>query len=225
MPLNFFISLLLQICFAQVNFSQTNVNVNPVTKPQATPIVENVEKAKNVVTEKNVNLDHLRKREHRLSWNYQSSNVKVDVETLPKAESDQGLLNIDYGYNWGRFEIGAGYGFSLSDNGASKLTTGLLTVYGRLNILENKPENNFIPYLALGVQSYLEELNSTADLDTKGNGWAFQVGFSWFPLGEIYAVEVALFASNIKGDVKSGTTTLDATIQRTGLAVGYSIFF
>lgn len=246
-------SFMLQFAFAQITFEQTNPNLKPATqdksravtnepsaaKPMpATPsVVESPKVVAPVVptpspaevsaeaSSQAASLAHLRKRQHRLNWDYVSGNTKTEVEGSPDVETDSGTLEIGYGYNFGYFEVGAGYGFSLTDDGTDQNTSGILSIYGRLNIIENKPGNDLIPFIALGVQGYRSELDSTTDLEFTAGGGALQLGLSWFPLGEIYAVELAFFASSVEGDVIVGASTREGSIQRVGLSVGYSIFF
>ncbi len=186
------------------------------------------------VEEKNSTIqmpDHhsaLRKREHSLSWKYSSGRGEIEIEGLAGSlETDSGESNISYGYNTGRFEPGIVYSSTVSKGEDTKSSVGLFTLYGRLNIIENIPGNDYIPYLALAFQSYAEEGESSGiDYDADGRGLAFQLGISIFPLSEIFAVEIGFFSSKISGDFKlDGSQSVDFDLKRSGLGIGYSIYF
>lgn len=170
----------------------------------------------------------LRKREHTLSWKYSSGSGELEIEGLTGSlETHSGESNISYGYNTGRFEPGIAFYSTVSKGEDTKSSVGLFTLYGRLNIIENIPGNDYIPYLALAFQSYAEEGESSGiDYDSDGRGLAFQLGISIFPLSEICAVEIGFFSSKISGDFKlDGSQSVDFDLKRSGLGVGYSIYF
>lgn len=171
----------------------------------------------------------LRKREHVLSWELSSGSSTMKLEGLDKIKNRSTEMNLAYQRNFGWWALGGGFASDVSkdsDNDETSMTTLAIRVQG--NFIENRPGHDLIPYAALELGSLVGETETGSNtVDIRGSGWAFGVGFEWYPFGELFAVNVELSKTNadVKYDMPSSTNRVDADLETTSLSVGYRLAF
>lgn len=168
-----------------------------------------------------------RKREHMLSWKYSSSSTKVTPSGGTSLKVSTGDMKIEYGHNFGWLSLGAGLSTDVS-KGTDKheASASLLHIEGRGHIIENRPGNNLIPYVAIQLEFLSGEAGDGTDtIDISGNAWAISAGLDWFPFGELFALNVNLGLSNADLDYKAPGGIVKADLKGSSLSVGYRIVF
>ncbi|WP_413288312.1 hypothetical protein [Bdellovibrio sp. HCB337] len=197
----------------------------PVAAPAATPapivVIKPIEEAP----------PSLRKRQHAMSWQYKTSSVKSDftpvLGTTSSSDISRGTLQFSYYYNWGHFELGVGAGSSVvTDNDTSDSDAfGSFVVGGMVNFIENAPGNNLIPYVGFAAGSTNENIDiSGSKTRLIGGIGAFAFGLKWFPLEEIFAVDVSISSSSSSATA-SGANVGDYTATTGGFDVGFLLYF
>lgn len=175
----------------------------------------------------------LRKRQHAMSWHYSSTATKTEfvtpapTSTTTKTDMIRGELSFNYAYNFGFIELGVGLGSTTARDNLTddKDTLGTFVLQGTVNLIENKPGNDVVPYLGLGLGSLVENFTiSNADSRVIGGVATFAVGLKWFPFGEIFALDTSFSGSSISA-TSSGATVgnLDGTLG--SFNIGFQIYF
>lgn len=173
-------------------------------------------------------LKTLRARDHWMSWRYVSSITKVDTtvgSSTTKTESKSGELTFSYLYNWGRFMAGGSIGSSISDNSTTKITATSLSLIGQINLIENIPQNNFIPFTRFEVSSLASEISATSTTKGTGSGTAASIGAYILPFGEIFAIELNLGIYG-KGDLSyDDSSKTKQKLEISSFSVGWSMTY
>lgn len=101
-------------------------------------------------------------------------------------------FNIDFGRNWGMYELGPVLRYSYFKEDSSKDTDYALGVYGRYNFIENKVGEFLIPFVRLAVSAGEFKSEADSSTTTRGTYLRFRTGATWFPVNDYVALEGAV---------------------------------
>lgn len=170
----------------------------------------------------------LRKREHNLSVKYGSSEIKVKYNGVSKKSKSSSLIS-SYYYNWGYAEGGVELVSSIDENSTLKINANQTIFAVRGNAVKNEPGNNWIPFAGFGIGYYYQKNRDKSGTSNQYNGkiWALAIGLSWYPLGELVAIEGMFYqlrgSLDYSGDPIIGTNNIDA--EEDGFRLAYTISF
>ncbi|MGE9743234.1 hypothetical protein [Bdellovibrio bacteriovorus] len=171
----------------------------------------------------------LRKRDISLGWNYAHTYQKTTAaQGGPSVTDDQTStkMKFEIARNLARFEFGAMLNFNRAESDGTDATMTVLGAMGRINLIENLPGNDFIPYFVgyLGLVGLTFNGDSSSDYEISGTGSALGLGFNWFPFSQIFALNAELLYSN--GQMENeATPRLEVELKETTLNLGWKIYF
>lgn len=163
---------------------------------------------------------NLRKRQHSISYSTElkKSTVATGGSSIGGGSSQD--VDLKYTYNFGFYEVGGLAAVQREkDDSGTKYDANSLGIVGVINFIENKAGNNLIPYISAAFMLGQSSDNASDDYDTFGS--KYQIGFKWFPFGEIFAVDASLFGQGFGN--KSTNNHYDLT--ESGLNLGWSLYF
>lgn len=172
---------------------------------------------------------HKVKRNHHLMINYDSGRTEVEVTGstgLYRGEGTSAEIDISYGYEFGYWQPWVSLASKLEKSGGTETYVTVTGLGVRLNFIENKPGNDLIPYFKIGSGYYNEDgyLDDTL-VNAQGSGGMARFGLSWFPFGEIMAIDISYGSTVAKVDITGTTEVLRADYERTSLNIGYTLVF
>ena len=151
--------------------------------------------------------------------NYQYSSGSLDEEIQTQS------YGFGYGQNFRRFEAGIRLlQINAENEELDTQSSSLKTeVYGRINIIQNIPEEFFIPYVELGIGQNSGFKNSSANkLD--GSFTQFALGLDWYPFRQYIALGFEIKSESNKLNL-SGSSSGSAEIVQTGFGLNYRLVF
>ncbi|AHZ83608.1 hypothetical protein Bb109J_c2998 [Bdellovibrio bacteriovorus] len=219
----------LQTLSTQKNAPQTAQPVSPIPTKPSTPTSNEKGSHEVPLLVPGTDFSNLRKREFSLGWLYNSTNSETDVSqggASDSGESRKVEIQIEFARNFTRYEIGTFLTNSYREVEDENLTTTVFGALVRFNFIENMPGNNFVPYFAGYLVLAGQEYNSAVsdEYEISGNGLGAALGFNWFPLGEIFALNAEL--RRLSGDLDNNASPkLKVEEEQTTVNVGWRIYF
>lgn len=174
--------------------------------------------------------DQLRKRDISLGWSYTHVYQKSEAKMGGSSNSDEQTvtrMKIEFSKNLSKFEFGAMLSANREEYGGADATMTTLGALARLNFIENRPGNDFIPYVVgyLGViGSSFNSGSSSSDYEISGGGSGLGLGFNWFPFSQIFALNTELIFASGKMD-NNASPKLEVQLKETTLSLGWKIYF
>ena len=166
----------------------------------------------------------LQTRKHIVSVEFNNQNYKYTSNSL-KEEIQTQSYGFGYGQNFRRFETGIRLLQINADNEQLDTQSSSLKteVYGRFNIIQNIPEEFFIPYVEIGIGQLTGFKNSSS---SKLGGSFSQValGMDWYPFREYIALGFELKSESNNLNL-SGSSSGAAEIVQTGFRLNYRLVF
>lgn len=170
----------------------------------------------------------LRKRVHIMNWQYSTEDMEVKTRDgfgiSTTSTTKTGELAFGYQYNWGRAQLGVEVGGSSLEMSSTKTLLTIVSLVGQLNLIENNPKNNFIPFARLNLGSANSEV-TVSGTTSKGNGTYTGVflGAYILPFSELFAIDISVPIS-VKGELSyDGGTKQEMSYK--GINVGWSLMF
>lgn len=126
-----------------------------------------------------------------------------------------------YHYNFVKYGLGASISYEYEDNDSYSGDGLSIALGGRYFFIDNVDGNKVVPYVGARFLNYVEKYSSiSADLDTKLNGFEFELGTYVF-LSKTTFVDIGYEYLTAKGDISSNSQYVDVDGEQSGLRIGF----
>lgn len=166
----------------------------------------------------------LRGRDNLLAFEYSVIRTTGEIKASylgpsEEASQDQSSLSVVYGRNFGRVMpwIGAAANMVKADGGG-ELTISAVSIGLQVNIIENLPGNDLIPFASIGFGQRGE---SGDGYKLSGSFFTLEGGLIWYPFSEHVGIKISLFGNS--GEISEGDLSVD--VKQTGFGAGYVLTF
>ena len=166
----------------------------------------------------------LQSRTHIVSLELSNQNYNFESSAGDEKIQTQSY-GVGYGQNFRRLEAGIRlFQINSEDEESNTQSSSLKTeIYGRFNIIQNIPEEFFIPYVELGIGQHSGFKNSSSN-KLRGNFTHIALGLDWYPFREYVALGFEMKSES--NDLKlSGSSSGSAEIVQTGFRLNYRLVF
>lgn len=146
------------------------------------------------------------------------ANKVKNKNTGSSRDANGQIVELEFGYNGGVFELGPILTYGNTDNGTIVTKTSGFGVYGRYNFKENVAGTGIVPYAQLSI---LNEEVKVGGVKTDNFSFAIAGGATFFPINDVIGINGFLaYRDQDKKDAG-----IDYSVKGFELATSFNLYF